>query len=146
MTESKKQLKIASFLVLILAAISTVDIALELCFGKINSVHIPDGAPENTLLIAKIIIGVVSAMILIPQFYVGIKGLRIVKNPTKSKAHIICAIVILGFIAWGLVENVLGIVSQSETGDYVGALLDHILEGIVYIDYVRYARAVAKGK
>ena len=37
-------------------------------------------------------------------------------------------------------------VSQSETGDYVGALLDHILEGIVYIDYVRYARAVAKGK
>ena len=146
MTESKKQLKVASYLVLVMAVISAVDIVLELCFGTINSMIIPEGAPENTLLIAKIFIGVISAMVLIPQFYVGFRGLRVVKKPTKSKAHIVWAIVILCFITWGLVENVIGIVSQSGTGDYVGALLDHILELIIYIDYVRYARAVAKGK
>ena len=146
MTESRKQLKIASYLVLLFAAISTIRLALAICFGELNSASIPEGSPENILLITKIILVVVSAAILIPQFYVGFKGLKVAKKPSKAKAHINCAIVLLVLTVLSLIEPVVGIVLQKGAGDYIGTLLDLILEGIIYFDYIRYAKAVAKGK
>ena len=111
-----------------------------------RNVELPEGAPENTVLITKIVVLVISALILIPQFYVGFKGLSVIKKPAKSKAHISWAIVLLVLAIIGLIDPIIGIVNQTNTGDNVGILLNLILEAFIYYDYIKFARLVAKEK
>ena len=146
MTESRKQLKIASYILIILAVCTIIELIAALSFGEINSIAIPEGAPENTILIAKIFIIVVSALLLIPQFYIGIKGIRIAKKTTQSKAHIYWAIALLAINVVSLIDPIVGIINQTSTRDNVSSLLSLLLETIILFDYIKYARAVAKGK
>jgi hypothetical protein len=146
MSESKKHLKISSWLVLLLTLETIVNLICELAFGEINNAQIPEGSPENILLITKIFIIVVATLILIPQIYIGIKGLCVVKKPTKSKLHIYLAIVLFAISIASLMDPILAIVNATDTGNAIGRLLMIIFEAIVYFDYIKYARAVAKGK
>lgn len=144
MEHSRKQLKINSILVLVLGAASLLQVIAELCFGEINRVSIPEGSPENILEITKIIILVVSLVVLLPQFYVGFKGLRIAKKPNSSTRHIKWAIVLLVLTIISAIDRAVGILNGNDVKDYVGSLLDLALEGIVYYEYIKYARLVAK--
>ena len=144
MEQSRKKLRNASLFVLILGAVSLINIVAELCFGEINRVPIPKGSPENILEITKIIILVVSLVVLLPQFYVGFKGLRIAKKPNSSTRHIKWAIVLLVLTIINAIDRAVGILNGNDVKDYVGSLLDLALEGIVYYEYIKYARLVAK--
>ena len=97
MEQTQKSLKLSSIFVLLFAGLSMVEIVAELLFGEINSVVIPEGAPENILMITKIILLAVSLLFLLPQLYIGIKGLKIAKCPDSSKGHIIWAAILLTF-------------------------------------------------
>lgn len=144
MENSRKQLKINSILVLVLGAASLLQVIAELCFGEINRAQLPEGAPENILEITKIIILVVSLVILLPQFYVGFKGLRIAKKPTASRTHIKWAIVLFVCTIIGILNSVIEVINGNDIKDYISSLLNLALEGIVYYEYIKYARLVAK--
>ena len=144
MEQSRKNLKISSIFILILGVVSFIDVIIELFFGDINKATLPEGTTENILLIAKIILLVISFVILLPQFYVGFKGLQIAKKPKSSTRHIKWAVVLLVLTIVGVVNALVGILKGTDAKDYISSLFDGALEGIFYYEYIKYARLVAK--
>lgn len=144
MGNSIKYLKITSFALLIYTIFSAFEIAIALYFGEFNDVTIPDGSPDNILAITKTFILVVSALLLLPQVYLGIKGLRVAANPNSSKGHIVLAIVIFVFVLMSVVTTIQGIASGEETDSNVSALLSLMVEVAIYFEYILYAIRVAK--
>ena len=144
MGNSIKYLKITSIALLIYTIFSAFEIAIALYFGDFNNVTIPEGSPDNILAIAKTFILVVSALFLLPQLYLGIKGLRVAANPNSSKGHIVLAIVIFVFVLISAVTAIQGIASGEETDSNVSALLSLMVEVAIYFEYILYAIRVAK--
>ena len=143
MEQSTKRLKISSILVLVLAGISLLNIIFAICFGDLNSAEIPEGSPENILMITKIFILSFSLLLLLPRFFVGFKGLWIAKNRTSSKGHIIWAIIILVFSVIGLPSSISDIVKAEAIGENILSIFNVLLEVAVYYEYIKHARAVA---
>ena len=112
--------------------------------GDLNSAAVPEGSPENIVLITKMILLGVSLVILLPKFYVGIKGLKIAKNPDSSKKHITWAKIILVFEALGLINPIIAILNQGSIADQFMAITDVGLEVIIIYEYIKYAKALAK--
>ena len=142
MEQAKKHLKISSMLVLLFVGISLLEIATELMFGDINSAPIPDGAPDNILLITKTFVMVFALVLMLPKIYVGIMGLKIAKYPNASKTHIIWAVIIFVLTLLGLVEPAMAILKQDSVN--ISALFGVLLELAIYYDYIKYAKLVAK--
>ena len=140
MEQTKKHLKMSSIIVLIFAGVSLLNIVSALLFGDFNSVDIPNGAPLNIVEITKIILLVVSLLCLLPRVYVGVKGLRVVKNPDSSKAHIVWATIIFVITIIGMISPVLKIVQQTDVSDNVSSLLDGLLNAVIYFEYIKYAK------
>jgi hypothetical protein len=145
MEQSRKYLKWSSVAVLSLVGVYILELISELLWGEINSAVIPEGASENILLITKIFIVAVSVLLLLPQIYVGIKGLIIAKKPTCTKAHIVWAVILLVFAAVGVVDPIVGLINGGGVYDNVKSLSGIALELVVYYDYIKYAREVRKG-
>ena len=144
MEQTRKQLRIASWVVLLFVVLTLVSLVTELAFGELNNATIPEGAPENILQITKIFLLVFSFILLIPQIYIGIKGLRIAKKPNASKGHIVWAIILFVFALLGLIDPILNLVNKGGVYENVSALFSVSLEAIVLFDYIKSARAVAK--
>ena len=145
MEQTRKHLKLSAIVVLVFAGLSLVQIISELLFGDINSAEIPEASPENVLLITKIILLVVSFVLLLPQIYVGIKGLKVAKNPDNSKGHIVWACILLVLSVIDLIEPITGFFSQGFVYENITAFFSVLLEITIYYDFIKYARAVLKG-
>ena len=141
---TRKRLKLSSIVVLVFAGVHLIQIISELMFGEINNAIIPEGAPDNILLITKIILLSVSILLLLPQIYIGIKGIKIAKNPTAAKGHIVWAIILFVFAVLGLVEPIVNIINRGGLYDNGTTIFSFLLEVMVYFDYIKYAIAVSK--
>lgn len=140
MEQAKKHLKISALIVLLFVVLDLVKIVAELFLGELSSAQ----ASGNLVLITQIILLVVSALLLLPSVYVGIKSLRIAKNPVPCKAHIVWAAIILVFSALGLIEPVVGMIGQGNFAGNAPALFSALLEIVIYWDVITYARAINK--
>ena len=134
-----------SGIVLALAALSLISIIYELIAGEINSSEIPAGSPDNILMITKIILLVVSAIMLIPQTYVGIKGIMVAKKPNSSRFHILVAMVLFGFLAIEVILELVGIFTKGDIGQSIADFLSLAVDAAIMLDYVRCANEVARG-
>ena len=141
----KKHLRSSSIIVLIFAAVSFLNIISQLIWGDFDNVPIPDGSPENILLISKIVIAVISLIILAPQIYIGLKGLKMAKKPDASKAHINWAMVLFVLSILALVSPIMNIISGQNISDNVFEFLSLLVEVFIFFDYIKYAKAVSKG-
>ena len=96
MQKTRKNLKSTSIVVLALAGLSFISLVFEIFFGDLKEMlktaPIPEGAPANIVLITQIIVLAVAILLLLPNIYIGVKGIKLAKNPDKSKAHIIWGI------------------------------------------------------
>ena len=144
MEQTRKHLKFSSFAILALAGLSLINIVSELLFGELNGAEIPVGSPDHILFITKIILMAVSFLCLLPQVYIGIKGLKVAKNPDSSKGHIVWGIILLAFAIVGLISPLVSIIKQDYVFENVSELLSILVEVAFFYDYVKYARAVAK--
>ena len=142
--ETRKHLKISSIVILIFAGSSLLQILSEILFGELNNAAIPEGAPGNVLLITKIFMLCVSVLLLLPSIYVGVKGLKMAKKPDGSKGHIVWATIIFVIAVLSLIDPVLGFINNEGTTETIGALFSVLLEIVIYLDYIKYAKAVAK--
>jgi uncharacterized membrane protein YhaH (DUF805 family) len=103
------------------------------------------GVSHELVVVAMIVTFVISLILLLPQLYVGVKGMKIAKNPTSSKGHIVWAVILLVFTAFGVISTVSSIAEQINVIDNVITLVDHALDVIVYCMYIKYAIRVLKG-
>ena len=144
MEQSRKYLKLSSIAVLALAFFSMLQLVSELLFGDINQATIPEGAPDNILLITRIILFAVAFLLMLPNIYIGIKGMRIAKKPNASKAHIVWAIILLAFACLSIIEPVVTCVSDGMKYENISAVLSIAVEITVFFEYIKYAMAVRK--
>lgn len=144
MQKSRKSLKISSIAILILAASDLLEIFANIIYG-FDNVAIPEGAPENIILITQITLAVMSFLLLLPWVYVGVKGLKEAKNPTSARAHIVWGIILTVIEIIGVISAVMALISAGEfsfANDF--GLFYGIVKVTVFFDYVNHARAVAK--
>ena len=142
--ENKKHLKWSSIAILALTGFTLLQLVFEMIFGELNNAELPEGSPANILLITKIFVLCVSALLMIPSIYVGIKGLKVAKNPDASRAHIIWAIILFALSVVSLVEPLLGVIGQENTRENIDSLLSILVSVSVYFDFIKEARAVRK--
>lgn len=150
MEQSRKNLKNSSIIVLALAGLSVLNILFELFFGELsgelNNATVPEGASENVVLIAKIFILVVSVLMLLPQAYIGIKGLKIAKKPNSSIGHIVWGIILVVFTAAGLISPLVSFLQgNGEAFANVAEFLSIAVDVAVLAGYVKFAMNVRKG-
>ena len=140
MENSRKTLKILSIVIIILAAMTFASVLIELCYGELNNAVIPEGAPENTMAIAKTVLLSVSVLLLLPQVYVGVKGLMVARKPNSSKGHIVWAIILTAISVLGMIEPVIDLINKGEVYENSSSVLSLITETLVYLEYIKYAR------
>ena len=144
MSNSRNHLKEASFLVLLFTAFSFIRIIIQLFVGfEADPTQV--GVSHEIIVATMIVMLVVGLILLLPQLYVGVKGMKIAKNPTSSKGHIVWAVILLVFSAFGIIATVSSIAEQVNVVDNVITLVNHALDVIVYCMYIKYANRVLKG-
>ena len=144
MEQNKKYLRLTAFIILLLTLLSVVTLVTEIFFGELNNAEIPEGAPENTLLIAKIVVAVIAGLLLLPQLYVGIKGLSFAKKPDSSRAHIIWAKILLVLSILALISPISAVIKGNSVGQNVLEIVSTLAEVILFFDYVKFASALRK--
>ena len=95
-------------------------------------------------MITKIILLAVSLLFLLPQLYIGIKGLKIAKCPDSSKGHIIWAAILLTFSVLNLIDSIMGFIKNGSIVDSSVDVFGILLNVIIYFEYLMYARAIQK--
>ena len=141
MEQTLKHLKLISIGVLALTLATILELIAGIFFGSNDTA----GAPENVVRITEIFVMVISGLLLLPQAYVGAKGLLIAENPDPSaKLHIILAIVLFAISALNLLSSGVGLLTKSETSGDSYKIFLYVLEASVYFDYIKAAKAVAK--
>lgn len=144
MSISRNHLKEASFLVLLFTAFSFIRMIIQVFVGfEADPTQV--GVSHEIIVATMIVMFVVGLILLLPQLYVGVKGMKIAKNPTSSKGHIVWAVILLVFSAFGIISTVTSIAEQINVVDNVITLVDHALDVIVYCMYIKYANRVLKG-
>ena len=144
MSISRNHLKEASFLVLLFTAFSFIRMLIQVFVGfEADPTQV--GVSHEIIVVTMIVMFVVGLILLLPQLYVGVKGMKIAKNPTSSKGHIVWAVILLVFSAFGIISTVTSIAEQINVVDNVITLVDHALDVIVYCMYIKYANRVLKG-
>ena len=149
MEQARKNLKTTSIIVLALAGLSLLNLIFGIFFGdlntELNNATIPDGSPDNVILITKIFVLVVSFLMLLPQLYVGLKGLKMAKKPDSSRGHIIWGIILLVFTACGLLSPLSAFLQgDSDAFANVAEFMSIAVDVFVLFEFVKYARAVRK--
>ena len=144
MEQTRKNLKSTSIIVLALGGLTLLNILFEVFFGEIKNADIPAGSPDNILLITQIFVVVLSLLMLLPQFYIGFKGLKMAKNPNASRGHIIWAIILFVFAIISMISPLIAIIKQESLFENISELLSMSVDVIILYEYIKYAKAVSK--
>lgn len=144
MEKNKKNLKILSILILALAVYSLIRIVLSVFSIDLNPEDLTDGASATHLLIGQIFVCVVSVILLIPQIFVGIKGIKVSNNPDSSKAHIVWAVILTVLSVIGILSPASELIKGVAVLDNLLTVADMALDAIIYIEYINYAKKLVK--
>ena len=144
MERNKKNLKVLSILILALAVYSLIRIVLSVFSIDLNPEDLTDGASATLLLIGQIFVCVVSFILLIPQIFVGIKGIKVSNNPDSSKAHIVWAVILTVLSVIGILSPASELIKGVAVLDNLFAVADMALDAIIYIEYINYAKKLVK--
>lgn len=144
MERNKKNLKVLSILILALAVYSLIRIVLSVFSIDLNPEDLTDGASATLLLIGQIFVCVVSFILLIPQIFVGIKGIKVSNNPDSSKAHIVWAVILTVLSVIGILSPASELIKGVAVLDNLLAVADMALDAIIYIEYINYAKKLVK--
>ena len=150
MEKSIKNLKSMSWVVLGLAGLTLLNIIFELFFGELNAefqnATLPDGSPDNVVLIAQIFILALTVLMLLPQVYIGIKGIKVANCPDSSRGHIIWGVILFVFTVLELLPPALAFI-QGDGGAFenVAEFLSILADAMILFGYVKFAIAVRNG-
>ena len=96
-------------------------------------------------MIAKIFVLAVSVLILLPQVYIGLKGLKMAKEPDSSIGHIVWGVIVTAFTAMGLISAFVAFVQGNGVAfANVAQFLSIAVDVAILVGYVKLAIAVRK--
>ena len=144
MEQKRKNLKVVSAIVLVFTGLTFLRTAVGYLFTDQGIAILPDGSSVILQLIVRLIMVAVTLVFVLPQIYVGVKGLRIAKNPAPAKAHVVWAWILLVIAILGLIEPVTAVLQPGGLAGNVVALIIGLISIVIYFAYIRCARAVAK--
>ena len=144
MKDAKKRLYLISILILAVTVYSFVSASLRIFLMKANMETLSDIITESNLLMVKIITFVFNLLVTLPFVYVGIKGIKFSKKPDLSKAHIVWATIFEVLIIIGIALTVFNMVKTGNIMSDLRALIDSVLEAIVFFVYIKSAKQVVK--
>ena len=144
MEKNKKNLKVMSILILALAVYSFARLVLSVFTIDFNPENLADGVSSSLLLVGQIFVCVVGFILLLPQTYVGIKGIKVSNKPDSSKAHIVWAVILAALSVIGIFSPVSELIQGVDVVGNVLAAVDMALDVIIYIEYINFANKVMK--
>jgi hypothetical protein len=144
MEHSRKHLKEASFLVLLFAAFSLIRMTVEVLVTGFGTGDNALGVSRELVIATMIALFVIGFILLIPQIYVGVRGIKIAKAPEAKKGHIVWAVILLVFSVFGIFSPISNIMANVSVLDNMIALCDQLLDVIVYCMYIKYSTQVLK--
>ena len=136
MEKAKNQLKVSSFVILFFVAVSLVNVVLQIFSGKLNVAGMND--------IAKIVAIVISVLLLLPEIYIGVKGLKMAKAPDSSKAHIVWAAILMAFMVIALIDPISALANAQNVSNNIASLAKIILEICIYVIFISSANTLRK--
>lgn len=143
MQKTKSEFKILSMLLLVLAALDAVRIITNLVKNVNAAQQALSGIAPELVKIAVIIAGVVSLALLLPDIFLGVRGIKIANGAeVTGRGHIIWAKVLLVF---SIIAAVLAVVDLIGSSDILMSLLSLATAGIdvaLYVFYIKYANAL----
>ena len=144
MEKNKKELKSFSILILALVGLTLIRSIVTVCIKGIpQSTEIPEGMTKELVQIVAIIAFAVGFVILIPQIYIGVKGILIANGAESGKAHIIWAIILLICSGIAVISGISDLVKAFDIYAVLD-LLGPIIDCAVFAFYYIYARKVAQ--
>ena len=150
MENAKKQLKTYSIVVLILAAFSVVRSILQVILTDYDKLYldalVKDPATTKAIVTAGAIITVVVSLILVlPQVFVGYRGMKVAKNPDSKKGFIVWAWILLVLAGIGVISGIVSLVNSSDILGTITSIADALLDAVIFFCVIHYAKIVQKG-
>ena len=145
MEKNRKDLKILSILILVLTGLTLVRSITELIVNGLPQVPESNELSQGILRVTAIISLVIGLLLLLPQVYVGIKGMKIADGAPSGKAPLVWAIILAVLAAISTISglsNMLGALTFGSALNFVDCALDVV----VYIFYFILARKVILDK
>lgn len=144
MEKAQKNLKVLSIVLLVFAALSVIKMIVRVAVSgfAIEGVGV-EGLSEEIIKIVAIVSWVISFLFILPEVYVGYKGLKISQEPDKSKAHIIVAIIMLVLAAISTLTNFVNLFNAKDLFVAILSFVETGVDLIVYILYVKTAKEIA---
>ena len=145
--KARKNLNCMSILILVLSAFTLVRVLVETFVFDFNMETLPEGATAGLVLATQISLCVFSCILLLPQIYVGVKGMKLAKNPVNNfKAPIVWATILAVISAISLFSPISGLINAKDIVSNLVALLNLATDVAVYIAYIVYAKQVLKAE
>ena len=144
MKNSRKNLKGMSILIFVFALITCVRHVLSIFVGDFDMATIPEGSSAGLVLALQIVSCVTAVILMIPDFYIGIKGIKVANNPDSSKAHIVWATILAIFAVIGALSAVSGMTKGGDILDNIFNVIGSALNVAIYAFYIAYAKQVRK--
>ena len=149
MEQTRKNLKTVSFVVLALGALSLLNTVFELFFGALDEAFkntpIPEGLTVDVLLIAKVFVLVIAILHFLPQLYIGIKGMKIAKNPDTSRGHIVWGTILLVLSGFSLLSSALTLFQSGvDLFEAISELCSLVVDFTFLLQFVSLSRKLRK--
>ena len=144
MENAKKNLKIASWMVLVLVAFTAVRKIVDAVINGFEVKEVPEGMTEDMVRISLIIAFALGFVVLLPQLYVGIKGLKVANAPCLAKGHIVWATILLVIALLGVISPISSLIKADHVGSNLAELSNALLNVAVYSLFLSAALEVKK--
>ena len=159
MNDNKQNLKITSYIIIILAIVNIVLMGIEFANGQLRenaeklteqSIIQTEGASEELgdvkgTVVDMAVYGTIGATAIGVLFdvYLGIAGLRQAKGTSKGKVNIILATIVFVLACIGLISMIISLTKDQTS---ISSLVSSIAGLIIMFCYIRYARKVVAEK
>lgn len=141
MEKNRKELKSFSIVILALTALSLVSSIVRLCVGGVPQIgEIPAGVSKELVQIVSIIVFAIGFIGILPQIYMGVKGIKIANGAPSGKAHIVWALIFVILSALSVFSGISGLIKAFNIDtvvDFLYPIVDLALYGLYYMYAVK---------
>lgn len=141
MEQTKKNLRIISLCLVIFSIVSLALAAMDLITFWMDRDNY-SGTSDGVVLASIGIVGVMSLLMVAVQIYIGLKGMKVAKEPDSSKGHITWATVLLVLSIIALVSPVMEMIQTKAIVANVVTIIDCLVDVLLYYYFIKWAKEV----
>lgn len=141
MEQTKKNLRIISLCLVIFSIVSLALAAMDMITFWMDRDNY-SGTSDGVVLASIGIVGVMSLLMVAVQIYIGLKGMKVAKEPDSSKGHITWATVLLVLSIIALVSPVMEMIQTKAIVANVVTIIDCLVDVLLYYYFIKWAKEV----